>query len=171
MSKLTKTIKNLSIIIYRSMKLLLKRQRNIEIINCDYFKSWRAEQSYLILNIDFKNVIYYEINQIKYFNLKSHIYLNLKKIKTNNLKLVVYGFYQKEIITIELDKDLEFNSNQFQTNISHLNFEVYDHHEILLLSNLINLNSPTVKFKNTKTRINTVPIELNFNQYNIENYL
>jgi len=171
MSKLTKTTKDLSIITYRGIKFILKRKRNIEKINFNYFKSWHAEQSYLILNIDFNNVIYYKINGIKYFNIKSHIYLNLKKIKTNKLEFEVFGFFQKQIFTVEIDKEIDFNSNQFQAKINQLHFEFIDEYKVIIKNNLINHNSPKVKLNITKTQINTVPFKLNFNTYKIENYL
>lgn len=166
---LTHAFRFLGIIIFRFLKILFRKRRNIEVIYLNYSDNHLFESSYIILNYHFKNAIWFRFGKhkttdkhIKIFNLK-----NFEK----EFDLVVYGFFRKKVFRLKFDPQQTLVSDKFKTQFNHLDND-------LVFKPMSNINTPRIVLatKQIKTiiknkKLQHQKIELQINKYNQTDFI
>lgn len=100
--------------------ILFKKNRRLKKLSFDYYKNWHSDISYLVVDFKFRNAIYFKVGDTRSFDFTKPLILNLQKLKTDNIKVEVFGFLQKQVFIIELNKELQLNSKPFRTAIENI---------------------------------------------------
>ena len=105
----------------RWIAILFNRRKKIENISFNYYRNWHFDQAYLVVDFKFKNAIWFRIGNIKGYDFTRPLILNLQSIKANSINLEVFGFLQKQVCEINLNKEAKINSASFKTRITNIN--------------------------------------------------
>lgn len=101
--------------------ILFKKNRQLTKISVDYFKNWHLENSFLLAYIKFNNAIYYKVGTTRGVNFNKPVIIDLQHINTEIIIIKVYGFRKKQVIKIEIEKELYLNTQLFETSIKNIN--------------------------------------------------
>lgn len=163
--------KFISIKFLKYSNFAFKKSKKLEKLSIDYYKNWRFENSFLLIDFKFKNGIWYKINEIKGFDFSKPVILDLSKITSDSLNLEVFGFFQKQVYKIDLIKEAEIQTENFKTSLS-------DFSSIKLIQKSLqpkipkielNYHNPIIQFDRILVKNNEVKIS--FKQFKKENYL
>lgn len=151
--------------------ILFSRKRRLEEITFNYFKNWHFDNAYLVVDIVFKNGIWYKIGGYKSILSNKPIVIDLANIKSDILNIEVYGFFQKKELTINLNKVGKISSESYNIKFSKLsafNLESIKIKLKLLKPELL-IKGPNVQLNYLK--LNMPKIEINHNLFQIQDYL
>ncbi|MCB0750027.1 MAG: hypothetical protein KDC52_00990 [Ignavibacteriae bacterium] len=149
---------------------MFKRKRYIERNNFNYHKYWHFNNAYLVIDFQFKNAIWYKVGNIKSIDFSKPLILNLENIHTDNINFEVFGFFQKQVYTINLNKVAEVNSESFKTQIHNLNLKLTNDKIRFRLSDFAITNGKTVlNFDNIK--VETPIFQINYKPFKIREYI
>lgn len=155
----------------RWISVLFKRRKSINKIAFEYYKNWQFKNAYLVIDFQFRNAIWYKVGNIKSTDFFHSLILNLENIDAETIDFEVFGFFQKQIYTINLNKVAELNSEPFKTQIHNLS-------SLDLIKSKILFDLPNFGIKNTKTTLNfenikveTSTSQINYKPFKIQEYL
>lgn len=151
--------------------ILFKRNRQLEKLSFDYYKNWHSDNSYLLVDFKFKNAIYFKVGDFKSFDFTKPLILNLQNSNTDKIKVEVFGFLQKQILVIELNKELQLNTKPFKTVIENISpIEITRQKTRIKIPNLwFAFGKPKVTIPNIQVHSNQITI--NTNKFNSQEYL
>ncbi len=119
---LLQKLRFLKVIIARFLIILFRRKKGIELLYLDYNTEYLFENSYLIINYRFRNALYYRFKNIKTLEKQIKIF-NLSNFD-NEFDLVVYGFFQKKVYQIKVERKLELDNSNFKASTLNLNLKL-----------------------------------------------
>ncbi len=165
--------------------ILFKKNRKLKKVSFDYYKSWHSDSSYLIVDFKFKNAIYFKVGETKSFNFSIPLILNLQSLQTNNIKVEVYGFLQKKVFVIELNKEIQLNTKSFKTKFENLSpVAIPEQKTKLKIPNFwfalskpkikiqsVSVNTNNIKIKIQSVSVNTNNIKIKSNKFKIQEYI
>jgi len=159
------------VLIGKWLAILFKKNRRLEKLIFDYYKNWHADNSYLIVDFKFKNALYFKIGDYKSFDFEKPLILNLQKVKADNIKFEVFGFQQKQVFIIELNKEIQLNSEPFRTTIEYISsVAIVQQKTKVKITNLwFAFGKP--KVSNQNVSVNSNPIKIKSNKFKIQEYL
>jgi hypothetical protein len=168
---LVTTLKFHSVRIRKCIVILFQKNRKLEKISIDYFKKWHSENSYLLVDLKFRNAIYLKVGDTKSFDFTKPLILNLQTLNTDSIKVEVFGFFQKQIFIIESNKEIQLNSKPFRTTIENISpVEITIQKTRSKIPNIFFIKGkPKVIIKSIS--INPNHITININKFNIQEYL
>jgi hypothetical protein len=145
--------------------LLFKWDKNIKPIQLCYFREWRFEKSYLIIDFNFKNAIWYQLKNIKRINCLQPIILNLENIKEKQIEFTVYGFFRQESYLIDIIKSETLITETFKTEIKQINNiqQIATSFKLIIKKPL--LEKQIIRLEQNNIETNIKPITLNFKNY------
>ena len=151
--------------------ILFKRNRQLEKLSFDYYKNWHSDNSYLLVDFKFKNAIYFKVGDFKSFDFTKPLILNLQNSNTDKIKVEVFGFLQKQILVIELNKEIQLNTKPFKTVIENISpIEITRQKTRIKIPNLwFAKGKPKVTVPNIQVHSNQITI--NTNKFNSQEYL
>lgn len=151
--------------------ILFKRNRQLEKLSFDYYKNWHSDNSYLLVDFKFKNAIYFKVGDFKSFDFTKPLILNLQNSNTDKIKVEVFGFLQKQILVIELNKDIQLNTKPFRTAIENISpVQITRQKTRIKIPNLWFAESkPKVTIQSVSVKANQITI--NTNKFNSQEYL
>lgn len=154
----------------RWISVLFKRRKSIKKISFEYYKYWQFNNAYLVINFQFKNAIWYKIGNIKSTDFSKPLILNLENIHSDGIDFEIFGFFQKQIYTIHLNKVAELNSEPFKTQTHNLNLKLTNDKIRFRLSDFEITNGKTVlNFDNIK--VETPSFQINYKPFQIQEYI
>lgn len=165
--------------------LLLKKNRNLQLEEINYFKNWQFSNAYLLIDIRCENAIWYEIQKMKFIADNKLILLDLNNIQQKEICIIIYGFNNKKTVILPLQHSLYLDNSSFQTKI---NVKIaLNPFPNLQLKNLVipTFWTDRFSFRNKKPIINLLRFQveqkeirvaqndfiINHSQFNIEEYL
>ncbi len=104
--------------VVKTFFIFFKRSRRLKKVTLSYYRFWRFSNAYLVIDIKFKNAVWYKIEGIQKTDFSHPLVLNLKHIKADSLQLEVFGLWQKKIFLIKLAKEAELYTQRFSTKIN-----------------------------------------------------
>jgi len=151
--------------IVKSFAILCKRNRRLKKISFDYYKNWHSNNSYLVVDIIFQNATYFKVGNTKSFDFTKPLILNLQTLNTDSIKVEVFGFFQKQVLTINLNKEFQLNSKPFRTIIKNISLvEITRQKTITKIHNLwFAKGKPKVTIQSVS--INKTQIAINYNNF------
>lgn len=150
------------------LAILFKKNKQLQKLSFDYYKNWYSDNSYLVVDIKFKNAIYFKVDDTKSFDFAIPLILNLQTLKADNIKVEVFGFFQKQVFIIELKKEFQLNSKPFRTVIENISpVEITRQKTRIKIPNLrfafgkpkVTIQSVTVKSKHIAIKSNEFKIQ------------
>ncbi|MBK5214799.1 MAG: hypothetical protein JJE55_14200 [Flavobacteriaceae bacterium] len=134
--------------------ILFKRNRKLHKISFDYYKNWQFEHGLLVINFQFKNAIWYKIGDYKSLDFIKPIFLNLQNTKSDLVVFEVYGFFQKQVYYIKLNKATKIDNQPFNTKIFNIS-------ELTIMPNQIfpQMTKPIIKVDKPKVKISGLSVE------------
>lgn len=161
--------------------LLFKWHKEIKPLELSYFREWRFEKAQLVIHFNFKNAIYYKINNIKRVNCDKPIILELDDPKSNNVEFIVYGFFRKKTYLIDTSKSQKLVTEKFKATINRLNSIKSIYISLVSLKRFpktaksifykLFLKKQNIKLFNTEIETSIKPITLNFKNFNQNEYI
>ena len=161
--------------------LLFKWYKDIKPLQLSYFREWRFEKAQLVIHFNFKNAIYYKINNIKRVNCDKPIILDLDDPISNNIEFTVYGFFRKKTYLIDTSKSDKLVTKKFKTKINRLNSIKSIYISLVSLKRFpktaksifykLSLRKQVMKLNATEIETNIKPIALNFKNFNQNEYI
>lgn len=149
----------------RWISILFKRNRKLSKISFDYYKNWHFEEGLLLIDFQFNNAIWYKTESLKSVDVGKPIILNIQNIKSEILEFEVYGFFQKQIFHIQLNKEAHIDSTSFKTQLFNNAVSIDSNCTIKtpkLLTQIIKpfiiLDAPTVTLRDFSTQNNQITI-------------
>jgi hypothetical protein len=116
-SPISKGVSFVSIVIYRFFKILFSSSKRLSKIELTYQRTFRFENSYLIINYRFKNALWYSFSSYKTSTKDGNIVFNISRLHSTSIKFIVYGFFQRKTYIINFKPENRLISNSFQTTI------------------------------------------------------
>lgn len=155
----------------KCLGLLFKKNRGLKKLSFDYYKNWHFDISYLVVEFMFRNAIYFKVGDTRSFDFTKPLILNLQKLKTDNIKIEVFGFFQKKVFIIELNKEFQLNSKPFRTAIENISLV-----EITRQKTRVEIPNLWFVFGNPKITVQSVSfkskhIAIKSNEFNIQEFL
>lgn len=160
-----------SIIIAKWLTILLKRNKKLKKIGFDYYKNWHSEKSFLIVELKFENAIYFKVGNLRKYEFSKPLVLNLELVATNTINVEVFGFFQKQVLVIDLKKEIQTNTESFKTTIQNFRtFELGDHKtELGLIKPRLSALKPEIFNRNVNINISSITV--NFTKFKSQNFL
>ena len=161
---------NLQFLINKCWKIIIlafKWNKNIKLEQLSYLKEWRFDKSYLIIHFSFRNVIWYQLKNIRRINCLKPIILNLENIAENQVEFIVYGFFRQKTYLIDISKTETLIANDFKTEINNINIieQISNSFKLKLKKPLVLKQNITLESNDIETNIKPIIINLNiFNQ-------
>jgi len=151
--------------------ILFKKNRKLKKLSFDYYKNWHSDNSYLIVDFKFKNAIYFKVGETKSFDFSIPLILNLQNLQTNNIKIEVYGFLQKQVFVIELNKEIQVDTKSFRTKFENLNQVGIPRQKtkVKIANFWFAEGKPKVKIQSVSVDISNTTIK--YNKFKIQEYI
>jgi hypothetical protein len=151
--------------------ILFKSNRRLKKLSFDYYKNWHSNNSYLVVNFKFRNATYFKVGNTKSFDFTKPLILNLHTLNTDNIKVEVFGFFQKQVLILELNKEFQLNSKPFRTVIKNISpVEITRQKTRTKIPNLLFAKGkPKVTIQSVS--INTTQIAIKHNNFNNQDLL
>lgn len=162
-----------SIRIGKWFSILFKRNRKLKKLSFDYYKNWHSDNSFLVVDIKFANGIYFKVGDFKSFDFTKLLILNFQNLNTGNIKVEVFGFMQKQVFIIELNKEIQLNTKSFKTVIENISPV-----EITKQKTRTKTKTPNFWFVEDKPKVtnqniavNSSQITINHKKFNTQDYI
>jgi len=155
----------------RLFTILFKRRRRIEKLYFGYYQKWYFDNAYLFIDFKFKNAVWFKIGKFKSVDFSKQIVLDLENIHTNTIDFEVYGFFQKQVYTINLNKEANIDSQSFKTKIDNINtVELVDQLTITTIPLIrLQIDKPITKFEKISTKQRKK--EFNYKSFKLQEYI
>lgn len=157
------------IVLVRFLLIIFKRNKDIQLIKLEYNKNHLFKNSFVIIDYQFKNALWYSFDNkktlekgIKVFNLEN---INL------NINLVVYGFFRKKKYILKFNPTLKIENQNFKINFSNLSLHLERNSIPELTPLLIEVFVSEPPLKKTKIIITNQPFRLKHNNYNQNEFI
>lgn len=148
--------------------LLFKKDRQLHKISIDYYKNWHTDNSCMVIYLTFKNAIYFKFGDTKSVNFTKPLIFNLKNFNSDKLILEVFGFRNKQVIELEIYKEIYLNLTPFKAAVDNIDpieiirqkttTQINDHRlsfgkpRVVIPNISINSNHQLIKFSDFKTQ-------------------
>ncbi len=155
----------------RLLTILFKRRKKLEKISFDYYKNWHFDNAYLVVDFKFKNAVWFRIGKFKSFDFSKPIILNLENIQSDTINFEVFGFFQKQVYEIDLNRENQINTQPFKTKIDNINtFELIPQKARTQIPKIgLHIADPTFAFE--KITIKPQNIQLDYKPFKIQDYI
>ena len=157
------------VVLVRLLIILFKRNKNIQLIKLDYNTNHLFKNSFIIIDYQFNNVLWYSFNNKKTLEKSIKIF-NLKNIDSN-VNLVVRGLFRKKKYVLKFDPTLKIENQNFKTNFSNLSFNLKKNSIPKLSPLLIEISVSEPSLKKSKTRIANQTLNIKYNNYNKNEFI
>ncbi|MBK0370085.1 hypothetical protein [Flavobacterium agrisoli] len=155
----------------RTTKLFFKKDRALVQLEINYYKKWHFDNAYFFLELNFKNAIWYKIDNTKSYHFAKPIILNLEDTPYHQIEIEVFGYSQKETITINLDKVGSINSSLFKTEFKDLSFIELIPPELSVKQKKIKVVHKQPSCNLTDITIKRASININFEPFKNQDFL
>lgn len=166
---LLEKLRFLKVVLTRFLIILFRKSKGIELLLLEYDTEHLFDNSFIVINYRFRNVIYYRFGnhitlekQIKIFNIE-----NFK----NEFDLIVYGFLRKKTYKIQFEPQLTLNSNSFKTNIFNLTLNLKEQNVPKLTNPSIYLDLKKPNIRAQKVKITNQLLQIKTNSFNQNEFI
>lgn len=159
------------LIVGRLLTLLFKRNRNLEKVSFGYYQKWHFDNAYLFVEFKFKNAVWFRIGNYKCYDFSKQIVIDLENIQTEIVLFEVFGFFQKQVYEINLNKEVKINTQPFKTKIDNINIvELVQQKTTTRLPKIgLHIADPTLVVE--KIAVKPQNIQINYQTFKIQDYI
>lgn len=109
-----------TIVISRFFKILIRRNKRIELIRLEYSHKYLFKKSFLVVRYRFRNALWYNFYPITRTTEKEVTVINLLPVKSSKITLYVRGFFRCEKYLLDVRPEYYLNSHGFETQIANI---------------------------------------------------
>lgn len=155
----------------RLLTILFNRRRKLEKISFGYYQKWHFDNAYLFIDFKFKNAVWIKIGNFKNYDFSKQIVLDLENIQTETVQFEVFGFFQKQVYEIKLNKETQINTKPFKTKIDNINIvELVQQKTGTRIPKIeFHIADPTFVFE--KNAVKPQNIQINYKPFKIQDYI
>jgi hypothetical protein len=118
------------------------------------------------VDFKFRNAIYFKVENTKSFDFTKPLILNLQRLNTEIIKVEVFGFFQKQVLIIELNKEFQINSKLLRAEIKNISPVEITRQKIRTKKTKLWMTRDKIKVANKSVSINTPQIAIKYNNFN-----
>lgn len=166
---LLKKMHFLKVIITRFFIILIRRKKEIELLQLDYVSEHIFERSYIIINYRFRNAIFYRFGKQKTLQKQIKIF-DLQNFE-NEFDFVVYGFFQKKKYKLKFEPNLKLINSNFKTSFSNLTLKLDEKSIPKLVPTIFIYNLKKTKVITSEIELNQIRIKTKKTIYNQTDYI
>jgi len=166
---LSKIFQFSGIVTLRFLKILFRRNKNIETIYLNHPSKHLFKSSYIFLHYHFKNAIFYRIG--RHMTIEKHLLILDQTHFEKEFKLVVYGFFRKKIISLKFEPKLSVNTANFKVNINNLSSKLAIRKEPTFRLKDITVQSVNFRPKQHTIKFQYRKIEIKTSNYNQSDFI
>lgn len=157
------------IVLVRLIIVLFKRKKNIELIKLNYETNILFKNSFIIIDYQFNNALWYS------FNNKKTTEKNIKIFNLENtppkIEIEVYGFFRKKKYSLKFEPTLKIENQSFKTNFSNLSLNLKENQIPQLTHSFIEISISKTEIKTSKVTIENKVFNINHNNYNQSEFI
>ena len=171
--KLTKIglfVKSKIIIGGRLFALLFKRRNKLEKISFGYYQKWQFDNAYLFLDFKFKNAVWFRIGKFSSYNFSKQVILDLENIHSDKINFEVFGFFQRQVFDIKINKNVQFNTQSFKTQFDNMGI-ILPQKKIVTRTPKIGLHIPNLNSTIETISVKQQNIELDYKPFKIQDFI
>lgn len=113
-------LKFILVVCTRSLSILFRKKKGIELIQLCYTKKDLFENSYAIISFNFKNVLWYDFKGIKKTTRNGTLVLDIEKLSVTPIRLLVVGLIRQETFKIEITPNRKLESTAFKVSAKNI---------------------------------------------------
>ena len=164
-------VKSQLLIVGRLLTILFRRRRKLEKISFGYYQKWHFDNAFLFVDFKFKNAVWFRIGNYKSYDFSKPIILNLENIQTDTINFEVFGFFQKQVYKIALNKEAQINTQPFKTKIDNINIvELVQQKTRTRIPKIgLHIADPTFVFE--KIAVKPQNIQINYKPFKTQDYI
>lgn len=155
----------------RLLTILFKRRKKLEKISFGYYQKWHFNNAYLFVDFKFKNAVWFRIGNYKSYDFSKQIVLNLENIQTETVLFEVFGFFQKQVYEINLNKETRINTQPFKTKVDNINNVEFVQQKTRTRIPKIGLHIADPTFVFEKIAVKPQNIQINYKPFKIQDYI
>jgi hypothetical protein len=155
----------------RLLTILFKRRKKLEKISFGYYQKWHFDNAYLFVDFKFKNAVWFRIGNYKSYDFSKQIVLDLESTQTETVLFEVFGFFQKQVYEINLNKESRINTQPFKTKIDNINTVELAQQKTRTRIPKIGLHIADPTFVFEKIAVNTYNLQLDYKPFKIQDYI
>lgn len=155
----------------RLLTILFKRKKKLEKISFGYYQKWHFDNAYLFVHFKFRNAVRFRIGNYKSYDFSKEIVLDLENIQTETVLFEVFGFFQKQVYEINLNKVNRINTQPFKTKIDNINIVELVQQKTRTRIPKIGLHIADPTFVFGKIAVKPQNIQINYKPFEIQDYL
>ncbi|KOP36387.1 hypothetical protein DBB36_23605 [Flavobacterium sp. WLB] len=156
-------------VLARFFVILFKKNKNIELLKLNYETNCVFKNSFVIIDYEFNNALWYSFNNKKTLEKSIKIF-NLENIFPN-MDIVVHGFFRKKKYSLKLEPSLKIENQSFKTNFSNLSLNLKENHIPQLTHSSIEISISKPEIKTSKVNIKNQALNLKHNTYNQNEFI
>ncbi len=156
-------------VLTRFFVILFKRNKNIEFIKLNYERKYLFKNSFIIIDYEFNNALWYSFNNRKTLEKSIKIF-NLENI-SSNMDIVVHGLFRKKTYSLKFDPSLKIENQSFKTIFSNLSLNLEENRTPRLIHSSIEISIPNPEIKTSKVNIKNQDFNFKHNTYNQNEFI
>lgn len=156
-------------VLVRFLIILFKRNKNIELVKLQYNTNHLFENSFIIIDYNFNNILWCSFNNKKTIEKNIKIF-NLENIDSN-LNLIVFGFFRKKKYSLKFEPTLKIENQSFKTSFSNLSLNLETKSIPQLTHSLIQVSISKPLLKESKISVNNQTFNIKHNIYNQNEFI
>jgi hypothetical protein len=106
----------IAIVCGRAFVVLFRWDKRIQLLKLEYAKEHVFVNSYLKIDYQFKNVLWFKVMPLGFTTSQSSLIINLEVLNAP-LFLVAYGFFQRKVIPLQFVPQHRLNNAKFKTTV------------------------------------------------------
>lgn len=157
------------IVLIRFLIIIFKRNKNIQLIKLKYNTNHIFKNSFIIIDYQFDNALWYSFNNKK--TLEKNIKIFNLENTNSDIILVVFGFFRKKKYSLRFDPTLKIENQNFKTDFSKLSLNLEKNTIPKLAPSLVEVSISKPPLKKSKIIIKNQTFNIRYNNYNQNEFL
>jgi hypothetical protein len=158
-----------SIIIYRAVVIVFKRNKKVVENYLDYRTENVFDTSFYTLHYSFDNALYYKLNNNKTTDGNLRI-LNINQSNPLVVDFTVYGLFSKLHYSITINPDKTLNTQSFKTQLFNLNIKLFPVNPRIIEQH-IHLKKQNVSLVKHTIQVSQNKLNIRTNSFNQNDFL
>lgn len=151
--------------------ILFKTDRKLKEIKFNNYKNWHFNNAYLIIQFEFRNAIWIDVEGSKRIYNNSPIILNLENFDKDFFEFCVYGFGSKRKYQIEINKEAKIDSTNFKVETHHIKNTAFKTQIVKQNTSKAVLLNPCTQITTHAVSVSYKTLELNYSKFKLQDYL
>lgn len=156
-------------ILFRFLIILFKRNKDIELIKLNCETNYLFKNSFVIINYQFDNALWYSFNNKKTLEKNIKIF-NLENIPPS-MNIIIHGFFRKKKYSLNFEPSLKIENQNFKTIFLNLSLNLNENSIPQLTHYIIETSISKPGIETSKITIKKHSFNIKHNNYNQNEFI